>query len=368
MQCEEVQEYLAERLAGSLSDRLSGTVHTYVRTHMLSCSECCEELEDFEEMQGVLRIIPVEPCDSTAMRARFELLMDAEEGKVPAAPSVRLWPSLRSVKILFASVASLAVLTAAVFVVRQVWHRIPVAGVETPVPAQPSKPVAVPVRTGAMSGQVRATTGEQPRSIRVAVIAVPPAGTPASSNPARSVEIAVEANAEGHYKLDNIPAGRYYVLASSIDPPTYYPGSPDVAGATIVSIQPGAVLEGIDFSRFVAAVKPEPPLASEVKANVSGRVTLEDGSEVVDTPSLGEGNDQCCGERKQQLHHDRENGCQRQVQSIRFSRGVSLPGCHPFAGLCDSFDQDRHHGSVEGQSRCQCRFSLTCGDSCGATR
>ena len=75
MRCDEVQEYLAERLAGRLSGRLSRTVHSHVRTHMLSCSECCEQLEHFEEMQQVLHTIPVEPCDSTAMRARFHLMM-----------------------------------------------------------------------------------------------------------------------------------------------------------------------------------------------------------------------------------------------------------------------------------------------------
>ena len=83
MRCEEVQEYLADHLAGSLSDRLSGTVHTYVRTHMLSCPECCEELERFEEIQKVLQTIPVEPCDSSAMRARFDLLIGASEKEGP---------------------------------------------------------------------------------------------------------------------------------------------------------------------------------------------------------------------------------------------------------------------------------------------
>jgi predicted anti-sigma-YlaC factor YlaD len=71
MRCEEVQEYLADRLAGSLSDRLSATVYSHVRTHMLSCPECCDELEDFGEMQKILQVIPVELCDSNAMRVRF---------------------------------------------------------------------------------------------------------------------------------------------------------------------------------------------------------------------------------------------------------------------------------------------------------
>src|SRR6267378_5186329 len=115
MRCEEVQEYLAERLAGSLSDRLSGTVHSHVRTHMLSCPECCEELEDFEEMQGVLRSIPLEPCDPNAMRARFDLLMGAEELKEPRISAIRFWPINRSLKMAFSVVLALVVIAAAVF-------------------------------------------------------------------------------------------------------------------------------------------------------------------------------------------------------------------------------------------------------------
>jgi len=252
MRCEEVQEYLAERLAGSLSDRLSGTLQSYVRTHMRSCTECCEELEDFEEMQAVLRSIPVEPCDTNAMRARFNLLIGVrvEEAAAQPGPTRRSWHLPRPGKSVVAIIAGVLVIVLAVLVVLQAVKRTDVATTVPPAPVQTPKPVVAEVRTGAMSGQIRTASGEDLRKVRVAVVAVSNSGKP---------EIAVESNSDGSYRLENIPAGRYYVLASSIDSPTYYPGSPDVSGAKIVTVQAGAVLEGIDFSRVAAASNPPPP-------------------------------------------------------------------------------------------------------------
>jgi hypothetical protein len=259
MGCEEFQEYLAERLAGSLSDRLSEKVHSQVRTHMLSCPECCEEMEDFEEMQQVLQTIPVEPCDSNAMRARFELLMgtaEKESLRSIATVSSRL---IRPLNVVLVSLAAIVVLLAAVLGVRQAMKWIPARRGAPPLSASattpPPKPVAAVIRTGALSGQIRASNGESLRKVRVAVVAVSKSGVPFA-------EIAVETDADGKYRLDNIPAGPYYVLAGSVDAPTYYPGSTNVGGATIVSIQPGTVLEGIDF----------PHMLSSGIAEISGRV------------------------------------------------------------------------------------------------
>jgi anti-sigma factor RsiW len=285
MRCEEVQEYLADRLAGSLSDRLSETVHAYVRTHMLSCPECCEELEHFEEMQKVLQTIPVEPCDSNAMRSRFHLLMGAEDTESLRITATGSSPMIRPLKVALVSFAALVAVIAAFAGARQALKWIPAARVvpplSTPAAAPSPKPVSAAVRTGAVSGQVRASNGEVLRKVRVAVEAVSKSGMP-------STEIAVETSTDGKYRLDNIPTGQYYVLARMVDATTtYYPGSPDAAGATIVSIQPGAVLEGVDFPFIVSAGNPKPPAVPSVMAEVTGRVLQEDGSEVSDAMPLG---------------------------------------------------------------------------------
>ena len=273
MRCEEVQEYLAERLAGSLSDRLSGTLQSYVRTHMRSCTECCEELEDFEEMQTVLRSISVEPCDTNAMRSRFNLLIGAKEEEPKPGSGLRSWTLPRLNKSVVAVFAGIVVLSVAGIVVWQAVEREDVASRSAPIPAQSSKPVAAVIRTGAMSGQIRTSSGEVLRKVRVALVAVPTSGKP-------SPEIAVESSADGKYRLENIPAGRYYVLASSIDSPTYYPGTQDVSGAKVVTVQAGTVLEGIDFTRVARASKPTPAAASVPPAGVSGG-NLQSASELV---------------------------------------------------------------------------------------
>ena len=140
MRCEEVQEYLAERLAGRLSDRLSRTVHSHVRTHMLSCSECCEQLEHFEEMQQVLHAIPVEPCDSTAMRARFHLMMEEIETENRRRTRNRFAPRIRPLNIVLVSLAAIVAVIAFFVATRQALKWISVARV---VPAL-STPVTTP--------------------------------------------------------------------------------------------------------------------------------------------------------------------------------------------------------------------------------
>jgi hypothetical protein len=57
----------------------------------------------------------------------------------------------------------------------------------------------------------------------------------------------------GHYRLDNIPPGRYYIQAGPIDFPTFYPGVTAPPNATSLLIGAGAVIEGIDFTLGLSA-------------------------------------------------------------------------------------------------------------------
>jgi hypothetical protein len=140
MECEEVHEYLAERLAGSLSDRLSETVYSHVRTHILSCPECREEMEHLEEMQRRLQTLPVEPCDSDAMRARFRMLM-GPKGTEPQTRNVsRFAVRIRPSKIAIVSIVSILSVMAIFLAARQAMKWMPVARVTPPL----SAPVIIP--------------------------------------------------------------------------------------------------------------------------------------------------------------------------------------------------------------------------------
>ena len=273
MRCEGIQEYLAERLAGSLSDKLSKTVYSHVRTHLLSCPECCEELDGIEEIQKLLQTIPLEPCDSDLMRARFHLLLGGKDSdsshRSPTAPVRRIRP-LKGTIVSFAAI--LAVI-ATVLVSRQAVKWITSARVAPPLATPAStpspKPVTAPIRTGAIFGQIHAISEEFLRGVRVSVTSVPKPGMPAT-------EIAVKAGPDGKYRIANIPAGQYYVLARTADTTTYYPGTRDIAGATVVSIQPAAVLEGIDFANFVTGDRPaSPPVPDESAVSVPQLVVVD---------------------------------------------------------------------------------------------
>jgi anti-sigma factor RsiW len=137
MRCGEVQEYLADQFAGSLSNRLSATVQAYVRTHMMSCPECCEEMDHFGEMQKLLRSIPVEPCNADTMRARFDAWIDDREAKEVLPPATGFWPFTRPVRI----VLGIAVLAAAVIAAHQTGKWIAGNKAAPEVPVQSPGPV-----------------------------------------------------------------------------------------------------------------------------------------------------------------------------------------------------------------------------------
>ena len=55
-----------------------------------------------------------------------------------------------------------------------------------------------------------------------------------------------QTDGKGSYRLDNVPPGRYYIVADVLAP-TYYPGTSNLDTATIVTIRDGTTLTGLDF-------------------------------------------------------------------------------------------------------------------------
>ena len=98
---------------------------------------------------------------------------------------------------------------------------------------------------GTVSGVLRDTNGKPVPNIRVALTEVPI--TP-NETAAGSVLVSLATTSEsGAYRLENIPAGRYFITAGSVDKPTYYPGTADFATARQISISAGLLLAGMDF-------------------------------------------------------------------------------------------------------------------------
>jgi Spy/CpxP family protein refolding chaperone len=63
----------------------------------------------------------------------------------------------------------------------------------------------------------------------------------------RAMVSLTQTDSTGRYRLDAIPAGRYYIAAGRVDLPTYYPGTLEVGRGTAVSISSAAPLVDIDF-------------------------------------------------------------------------------------------------------------------------
>jgi hypothetical protein len=83
--------------------------------------------------------------------------------------------------------------------------------------------------------------------------------------PDQSLLSLTQTDAAGRFRLENVPAGRYMIVAGFLDAPTYYPGVAAQPQATVISLAPGGEVTGIDFRIVVGT-----PL------KFSGRVIRED--------------------------------------------------------------------------------------------
>jgi hypothetical protein len=139
--------------------------------------------------------------------------------------------------------------------------------------------------SGAVSGVLRTVAGFPAEGIRVAAAA---AGDPADPTPGGKLMSLAETDKDGRYRLENIPAGRYYITAGRIDLPTYFPGTLDVTGGRIVIINAGSDISGFDFvlkdesrGRVTIAFSTGPPgvtLPVQIGMEDGGKVPLSVGS------------------------------------------------------------------------------------------
>lgn len=98
---------------------------------------------------------------------------------------------------------------------------------------------------GTVSGVLRDTNGKPAPSIRVALAEV--SSTPDGAVPGSVLVSLATTSESGAYRLENIPAGRYFIVAGSVDRPTYYPGTAAFATARQISISAGLLVAGMDF-------------------------------------------------------------------------------------------------------------------------
>ena len=80
----------------------------------------------------------------------------------------------------------------------------------------------------------------------------------------------VQTDDQGRYLLENIPPGRYYIVAGRLDFPTFYPGEIRSEAATVLEISSGVQVLGIDFTVDEDSVRPGTPFTLNVQVLVEG--------------------------------------------------------------------------------------------------
>lgn len=139
-------------------------------------------------------------------------------------------------------------------------------------------PIA-PQAGGTVSGVLKNAEGKPAAHVRVS------ARTQQESLASVALASLAETDEDGRYVIENIPPGQYYIVAGSIDRPTYYPGTQDMAAAKIIQVTAGARISGFDFAVSDASKRQELifttfGILSTNRAQVNLRVAAEPGSRV----------------------------------------------------------------------------------------
>jgi hypothetical protein len=115
---------------------------------------------------------------------------------------------------------------------------------------------------GVVTGFVRQPDGGPAVGARVAAMTAE--GDRSAADVSRTVAMAVT-DAEGRYRLIDVPLGRYHIAAGRLEASTYYPGTLDIDSAALVEIRAGSFLqERISFTAQ----------ARSLAFRLSGSVTL----------------------------------------------------------------------------------------------
>ena len=98
--------------------------------------------------------------------------------------------------------------------------------------------------SGVITGVLRDVNNSPVANVRVALTEVSNGANGAAPG---SVLVSIsQTNASGAYRLENVPPGRYLIVAGTVDRPTYFPGTMDPTNARVISVLQD-VMGGLDF-------------------------------------------------------------------------------------------------------------------------
>jgi hypothetical protein len=158
---------------------------------------------------------------------------------------------------------------------------------------------ATAARPGVVTGQLQTKEGMPAAAIRISAVPAPPPNIRPSDgqnyyatdfNRAAGTTLS---DAQGRYRLANLAPGRYFIIASVFGYPTFYPGTTNADGGTVITITADApAAERINFTvllppggRVSGRVSAPPAAATQEKAILSG-IAL---GELLETPVGADG-------------------------------------------------------------------------------
>lgn len=124
---------------------------------------------------------------------------------------------------------------------------------------------------GVVAGTLRQPDGSPAAGVRVAAMT---AEETADAGNASTLVVLAQTDAAGRYRLEDVPPGRYYIVAGRVNAPSFYPGGQDVRSGKVITVAPGATSDGIDFQATAESLRPAPPSRRGGLANLNQSLQL----------------------------------------------------------------------------------------------
>jgi hypothetical protein len=131
----------------------------------------------------------------------------------------------------------------------------------------------------AVTGTVRLPSGRPAAAVPVVAIVAPGSGR--SANDFLVLARLTQTDIDGRYRLEDIPAGRYFIAAGPVPSPTFYPGTSLQNEARVVTLtQDQPAVSGVDITLSPATYvnQPQPPRPQNPCCNLSGLLLTDNGS------------------------------------------------------------------------------------------
>jgi Putative zinc-finger len=200
MQCEEVQDHLANYLA----DNLAESVRAEFLEHLVSCASCRTESESLKSIWAVQIDIPGEVPDLHASRRRFDAMLDAYT--YGAEEVSRLTPTIRPRRRVFAVLAAVAVLGVGLYAAQQSGLVLIPLPPSPPIPAQI---VPVPSQIDNYLGVVKGSIVQAGTFVPIGNVRI------GLQRPGLAFQLFATTDASGRFIIPDVPAGTYSVFINS---------------------------------------------------------------------------------------------------------------------------------------------------------